>query len=261
MVEFAPSMRKLVNVALENRDSFSVLTPYERKMKEAKKVQAVLIARLSKEDKKKPGHSIERQQKVNKAFAKEKGFTIVGEVSDVDVTGTKFERPNYNKMKRKVMDGRLKANTFVFWMPDRFARDLLEALLEEKDLREVGGISLKFSDLLYQDIDTSTGIGRVRLYKEFLDAMKEHQVMVHRTKTALDMLKGEGIQLGSFPNHFTKDKQNRIVPTKKAKEAIRLRLSGYSWGETGRAVGISISDIRNIFSFIGRKASDVLAEQ
>ncbi|MEE9236402.1 MAG: recombinase family protein [Thermoplasmata archaeon] len=260
---FAPSMQKLIDLALNNRDVFGVLTPAEKKLKEAAKVKVELLARLSKEDKKKKErqHSIPYQQRANRMFAKEMGYTVVGEVSDKDVTGTKFERPNYKTLKEDIKDGEVKADAFIFWAPDRFARDLKEAILEEEDLREGLGIHLKFSDLLYRDIDTSTPIGKLKLQEEFLKAAWEHAKLVHRTTTALDMLKAEGVQLGTFPKHFSKDKEDRVVPIAKAREACRMRVEGSSWGEIRKALGFKTrKEARNVVAYVGRKATEVLRE-
>ena len=259
----APSMQKLVNLALENRETFDVLTPAERKLKDAAKVRVELIARLSKEDKKKKlkQHSIQYQQRANRVFAKEMGYTVVGEIEDKDVTGTKFERPNYNRLKRDIKAGKVKVDAFVFWVPDRFARDLKEAISELEELKDEYGIHLKFSDSLYRDLDTSTPIGKLKLYEEFLKAEWEHAKMVHRTNTALDMLKAEGVQLGTFPKHFRKDAEDRVVPTTKAIRACRMRLAGESWGEIRKTLRFkSRKEVRNVISYVGRKASEALAE-
>jgi DNA invertase Pin-like site-specific DNA recombinase len=68
--------------------------------------------------------SDKRQRAVTEAFAKQAGFTIVGEYYDAAVSGADpvAQRPGFAEMlQRLAADG---AKTIIVESPDRFARDL-----------------------------------------------------------------------------------------------------------------------------------------
>ncbi len=61
-------MRKLVDLALEDPETFGVLSPAEKRIKEARRTEVALLQRLSKDDqRKKRQHSIAYQLRANRA--------------------------------------------------------------------------------------------------------------------------------------------------------------------------------------------------
>ncbi len=116
------------------------------------------------------------------------------------MSGTSFARPNFNALVKRIRRGNLRADTFIFHAPDRFARDLLEAIKEEKRLRENLGIHPKFSDEWYADIDTTTEIGRIRLYKAFLEAQRREGEVGSPNRVRTRGGEGSGDPPGSLPS-------------------------------------------------------------
>ncbi len=47
---FVPQMQRLIDMALNHREVFDVLSPAERRLRDNARVQVALIQRLSKED-------------------------------------------------------------------------------------------------------------------------------------------------------------------------------------------------------------------
>ncbi len=254
---FVPQMQRLIDMALNHREVFDVLSPAERRLRDNARVQVALIQRLSKEDLDGGNrqYSVDYQLRMNREYASREGFAVVAEASDTDVSGATFDRPCYQALKQRVSAGKLQADRFVFAMPDRFARDTKEALTELEELEGMG-IVVAFSDPLFAHIDTSTSTGRVLLLEAFIRAEYERLMLIHRTRLGLREARSKGVQLGTFPKHFRRDGEGRIVPTKKASQACRRRVDGESWGTIARDLRMSRREVRNIIHFVGRKATE-----
>jgi DNA invertase Pin-like site-specific DNA recombinase len=122
-------------------------------MKQSDDKKVYLYGRLSKEDEKLGDSlSIENQQKILTAYAKENGFTNYEFVFDDDYSGADWSRPAFCKMVRDVKEGLV--STIAVKDLSRFGRDYLECghymerVFPEYDVRFIA---------VHDNVDTEKG--------------------------------------------------------------------------------------------------------
>ena len=185
-------------------------------------MKAAVYSRVSTLDK---GQSPEMQLCEAREYCSRRGLEIVGEYTDIGVSGSKDSRPELNKLmadaKRRQFDA------VVVWKLDRFGRSLrhlVNALAEFESL----GISLIS---LKDNLDLSTPSGRLMF--QIIGAMAEFErsLIQERVRAGLKNARAKGITLG----------RPKIGPRPGlAAQIDSLRLSGLDWKSIATQLGRSV---------------------
>ena len=111
-------------MARKSRKESAVVTPAAA---EVKGYKTAIYVRLSREDERKiASESVENQMEFLKDFVeKESSLALTGEYVDRHVTGTKFDRPEFNRMIADIRSGKI--NCVVVKDLSRLGRNYLEA--------------------------------------------------------------------------------------------------------------------------------------
>ena len=111
-------------MARKSRKESAVVTPAAA---EVKGYKTAIYVRLSREDERKiASESVENQMEFLKDFVeKESSLVLTGEYVDRHVTGTKFDRPEFNRMIADIRSGKI--NCVVVKDLSRLGRNYLEA--------------------------------------------------------------------------------------------------------------------------------------
>ena len=195
-------------------------------------MRAIIYARVSTEEQKRKGYSIEAQIEACRAYAKAKGWEVVGV----------FEEPKSAKEgsieKRKELQ---KALTFleeggsdilIVWRLDRLTRSIIDF---QKMIERIGA---RISSV-EEGLDMSTSAGRFVANILVAFAQYERESIGERTKLGLQRAKKEGKRIGRPPKY-----SDDIV--KKVKELYRR---GFSRRDISERLGIPDSAVRSILYY------------
>lgn len=100
------------------------------------------------------------------------------------ISGSKFERPEMNKMKESLRNG----DVIVVWRLDRLGRSLRDLITLVNEFKE-GGIGLKS---LQDSIDTSSASGELMFHLMGALAQFERTLICERTKAGLTAARARG---------------------------------------------------------------------
>jgi site-specific DNA recombinase len=100
----------------------------------------LIYSRVSTDEQANQGYSIEYQEEVITRYCNLKGYNILEKYRE-DYTGTHFNRPKWKKIKLLIKENKKSKNSIdaiVILRPDRFARNMILAFMEVKELSELG---------------------------------------------------------------------------------------------------------------------------
>lgn len=80
--------------------------------------------------------SIKQQAEAAHNYAQEKGYHIIREYQDSAMSGTRDDRPDFQRMLREVEE--LKPAYLILWKTDRLSRDRIDAAIAKNRLRQCG---------------------------------------------------------------------------------------------------------------------------
>jgi len=137
-------------------------------------LRAVIYGRVSTEDQVE-GTSLDDQRRICRQAIEQRGWRLVDEYIDEGVTGTKRERPQWQRMLADIAQG--KVDAVVVSKLDRFARNAGHAITETDALANLGVqfVSVK------ENIDLSTAHGRMMRTMLAGFAELERDTIVERT--------------------------------------------------------------------------------
>ena len=104
--------------------------------------QAIVYCRVSTQEQKNKGSSIDRQLEDCRAYASSKEMEIIAEITD-DFSGGTLERPGFLQLRALLAEG--KANAVVVFRQDRLSRDSADYMYLRKQWGRAG-IELHFCD-------------------------------------------------------------------------------------------------------------------
>lgn len=117
--------------------------------------------------------SIVQQQQAAQEYAKNHGYHIVKEYDDRAISGTRDDRPGFQRMLYEVE--KLKPAYLILWKTDRLSRDRIDAVMAKKRLRECG-VKIVYVAESVPDDDEATQV----LMEGIYEAMAESFIVSHR---------------------------------------------------------------------------------
>lgn len=196
--------------------------------------RAAIYARVSTEDQKTYGGSLETQEEIGRKVLEAMGFEVVKVYSE-DYTGKVGipERPAltiaYNAAKRGHFD--------LLWCysDDRLAREHNVLLDTIKKFREVE-VEVKLQNMTIGDLDDADAWLQIMIKATISEW--ERRKIVQRTSEGRKAAKKKGIRFGRTPLFFRVTDNGTLEPTPEAYEIQRQRQQGESRDEVAKRYGI-----------------------
>jgi DNA invertase Pin-like site-specific DNA recombinase len=173
------------------------------------------------------GQDVSLQTRELREYCERRGFEIVGEYTDIGVSGSKDSRPELNRLMADAKQRRFDA--VCVWKLDRFGRSLRHLVNALADIESLGVSFVSLKDNL--DLSTPSG----RLMFQIIGAMAEFErsLIQERVRAGLRNARAKGKRLG----------RPKVV-VDPARIAV-LRAQGLSWAKIGDSLGAREGTIRN----------------
>jgi len=174
-------------------------------------MKAALYIRVSTEEQAKEGFSIQAQEERLTAYCKSKGWRIYDVYVDDGYTGRDTNRPAYKEM----LEDMEYWDVLVVLRMDRIHRNIRNFVNMFELLRKNG----KHFVSVYENIDTTSAMGRFVVHVMAALAQLESELISERTKLAMEQAKKQGYHVGRPPKLFEKvyvDGHLKLKPTETA---------------------------------------------
>ena len=201
------------------------------------KKSACIYARVSS-----PEQHVETQLYDLRKFAEQRGFVVVGEYTDVGISGSKARRPGLDKMLKDAR--KRKFNVLLVAAFDRMARSVKHFLSVVDELDDLG---IEFVSRR-ESIDTHGAMGRMFLTVLGAISELERSMIVERIKAGMRRRKLEGLPMGRQPLELDH------------KGLIADRLGGMSLTIVAKKYGCSRASVVRFVREAQRRQSADLAE-
>jgi len=169
-------------------------------------MKAILYTRVSTDEQRKQGFSLQEQERSLRSFAERSGMEIIGHYQD-DYSAKDFNRPQFKKFLQDVETKRIRPDILLCVRIDRFSRNLQDSLEMITRLKKLG-VELRFADR-----DYNTGNPEDLIMKVIDMAMAE----VYNARLSLNTTKGmrEAMRAGRFmgraPVGYLNDKTTKGI--------------------------------------------------
>jgi DNA invertase Pin-like site-specific DNA recombinase len=176
--------------------------------------RAVVYIRVSTDEQ---SASIEAQRETCTRLAQQRGYAVVREYIDENVSGAIpiEKRPALVQALKALADDQ--ADRLIVAKLDRLARNVRVALEIYEDYAQRHGWGILFGDM---DVDTSTAVGKMQLSMFASVARFERDRISERTREALAVKRAQGVRLGRPPN-LPPEIIERIVADREAGWSLR----------------------------------------
>jgi site-specific DNA recombinase len=188
-------------------------------------IKCAIYCRVSVEDKRHNGVSLEMQEARLRDYARAKDWEVVGVYIDRGKSGRTLDRPALARLRT---DAKAKKfSTVLIYKLDRLVRSVprLGDLLEEFDALKVSLVSLS------ESIDATTSGGRLMMNLLGSVAQWEREVIAERTVAALAHKRDQGEVYGPIPLGFVR-KGTALRPVERELQTVRriyaLRKEGHT---------------------------------
>jgi site-specific DNA recombinase len=178
------------------------------------------------------------QREAIQGYASSHGHQVVDWYEDLDESGGKASRPQFDRALERVGGGG--ADGLIVWKLDRFMRSLADALNVIEQLEAAGGELIS----VVENIDATTSTGRL-MRNQFLSfAEYEREQRKEGFARARRNAVGRGVHVASqTPTGYRKREDKRLEPDPVAApvvaELFRCRAAGEGWSALARYVNES----------------------
>jgi DNA invertase Pin-like site-specific DNA recombinase len=188
-------------------------------------IRVAIYARVSTTN---HGQDVNLQTRELREYCERRGFQIVGEYTDIGISGSKDSRPELNRLMADAKHRRF--DEVCVWKLDRFGRSLRHLVNALADIESLGISFVSLKDNL--DLGTPSG----RLMFQIIGAMAEFErsLIQERVKAGLRNARAKGKRLG-------RPKVNVDVA-----RIATLRAEGLSWAKIGEELGASEGTVRTV---------------
>lgn len=188
---------------------------------------AAIYTRVSTEEQRNEGYSLEAQQEELISYAQKKGYTIYDVYSDGGYSGKDYNRPEIQRLFRDMADKKFDA--IIVWRLDRLSRSNKDILILIEDELIPRDMKLLVSTC---DIDSSTIEGQMFISLQGTFAQYERKVIINRVKSGMKKRASNGeFNGGLMLGYDVVDK--KLVPNeleaKIVREIFELRAEGHGY--------------------------------
>jgi len=190
-------------------------------------MRAIIYARVSTEEQKKKGYSIEAQIEACKNYAKAKGWEVVDVFEEAKSGKKAKKRVELQKALTFIEEGG--ADILLVWRIDRLTRSIIDFVnITERIGRRITSVMEGF------DMNTPEGKMLAQILATF--AEYERELISERTKAGIKEAKKKGKRIGRPPS----------IPEDIKKKIIRLRKRGFTYEEISQRTGIKYNTVKTI---------------
>ncbi len=165
--------------------------------------KAVIYTRVSTEDQKENGFSLQDQEARLRKYCRKEQIEIVAHYQD-DHSAKNFNRPKFQQMLTDLKGKRITANWFICVRMDRFSRNTHEALNMIQTLRRLG-VELR---LVEGNYDLSVPENWIPFIINIALPQVENERRGLNTKRGMRQAKREGRWMGTAPKGYTYKREN-----------------------------------------------------
>jgi len=212
--------------------------------------RAVLYIRVSTDEQ---SASIEAQRDACTRLARQRGYEIVREYVDENVSGAIpiDKRPALKRALKALADDQ--ADRLIVSKLDRLARNVRVALEIDEDYAQRHGWGILFGDM---DVDTSTAVGKMQLSMFASVARFERDRISERTREALAVKRAQGVRLGR-PSTLPPEIVERIVNERNSGSSLRAIADGLTRDGVPTAQGGQAWHASTVRKVLGSHQADV----
>ena len=153
-------------------------------------LKAAIYTRVSTEEQRDYGYSIDGQIRELKDYCKRKKYDVVDIYNDAGFSGKNMNRPELERLLKDIKNGLI--DVIVAIKVDRLTRDGYDGQWLLKECNKYNVIL----DLLYEQYDINTVNGEMMYGMNLLFAQRERKEIGNRTKRGLE----EAVRQGKYPN-------------------------------------------------------------
>lgn len=197
------------------------------------KLNAVIYARYSSHSQ--TEQSIEGQLHDGYAYAERCGYRVVGEYIDRALTGTKDDRPDFQRMIKDAE--KREFQIVIVWKLDRFARNRYDSAIYKRILKRYG---VRVVSVMENITDSPEGI----ILEGLLESMAEYYSanLSENIKRGLSASIAKGWYCGgSIPMGY-KLQDHKLVPDEKTAPLVRELYKRYADGETLASIAADFNE-------------------
>ena len=204
-------------------------------------MNAVIYARYSSANQ--TEQSIEGQLRDNYAWAKQHGINVIGEYIDRALTGTKDQRPDFQRMIEDA--SRKQFEMIIVWKLDRFARNRYDSAVYKARLKKHG---VKVVSAMENITDSPEGI----ILEGLLESMAEYYSanLSQNTKRGKRETAAKGLWNGGHAPLGYKLVDRKLVADEKTAPTIRYIFEQYAAG-VSKAEIIRALEAKGVRSYYG----------
>lgn len=185
-------------------------------------MNVIIYTRVSTEDQKENGFSLQDQERRLRAHCEKNGKKIIAHYQD-NYSGKNFNRPEFQKMLAALRDKNLKASQFLCVRMDRFSRDLIITLDMIQTLKTLK-VDVSF---LENDFDLSIPENKIPYVLNMVLPQVENERRGLNTKNGLRQAKREGKWVARAPKGNSNDKINKAIVVNEDAIYIKKHLKMY----------------------------------
>jgi len=187
-------------------------------------VRAAIYTRVSTDDQAEEGYSLDAQKERLEAYCEAQGWDVAAYYVDDGYSGKTSRRPAYQRM----LEERDNWDVLLVLKMDRIHRNSKNFMIMMESLEKWGK---KFTTM-YEELDTSTAMGRFVVDIIQRIAQLESEVIGERTYTGMAQKAEQGGLMGFYPPFGYRVKDNDMVIVPDEAEVVRELYQRYCAGES-----------------------------
>ena len=188
--------------------------------------QAVIYSRVSTEEQKESGFSLQDQKARLLKHCQHKGYQVIKHYEE-DHSAKNFNRPIFKEFLRDVKEKRIKPDVFVCIRMDRFSRNAMDTLNMFNDFKKLG-ITIEF---LENNVVLDTPESLIPFFFNVVMPEVDNKRRGLNTKRGMRQGLKEGRWMWKAPIGYTNDKLSKnIVPDRRTAPLVQWAFETYAQG-------------------------------
>ncbi len=188
--------------------------------------QAVIYSRVSTEEQKVSGFSLQDQKARLLKYCQQKGYGVIKHYEE-DHSAKNFNRPVFNEFMRDIKEKKIKPDVFVCIRMDRFSCNARDTINMFNDFKKLG-ITIEF---LENNVVLDTPESMIPFFFNVVMPEVDNKRRGLNTKRGMRQALKEGRWMWKAPLGYTNDKLNKIiVPNKDTAPLVQWAFETYAEG-------------------------------
>ena len=190
-------------------------------------LKVAIYKRVSTEEQKRTGYSLEGQEEELKAYAERKGYKVVDVYTDGGYSGKDFNRPEVQRMFNDMRDNKFDA--ILVWKVDRISRKTKDVLILLDNELHPRNMKLLVSTC---DIDSSTPNGYMFISLLGTFAEYERSLIIERVTSGMEKRAKSGMWNGGTILGYDVVDKRLVINSEESeiiKQIFQLRASGFGY--------------------------------